>query len=241
MCQPYVTPPFLEISLSKCAYDYASHYTSITQRDVGVGQLQLETGVLSKSKLEEAGTVIAKWEIRKEEFVRPFEPDSERLYECFVIMPIGKEGTEERKLNDAIFLNIIKPSIENSGFNVTCSHAGLIGMTGSIPAQIIEKLYKSDIVVADLRGHNPNVMWELGVRHAFLKRSILICLDMEEIEKVFDVLVFRVIPFYIDGRSNQDFFKKICSCVQEIIANPTKSDNPVWDHRPVNIKPHLFF
>ncbi len=256
-------PPFLEISLPKCAYDYASHYMSKAQRDAEVKQAQLETGILlSKSKLkdtwkysikeliktiqrkegnEETGSAIAKWEIRKEEFVRPFEPDSERLYECFVIMPIGKEGTEERTLNDTIFFNIIKPSIENSGFNITCSHAGLIGMTGSIPAQIIEKLYKSDIVVADLRGHNPNVMWELGVRHAFLKRSILICSDMEEIEKVFDVSVFRVIPYYIDGSSNQDFFKKICSCVQEIIANPTKSDNPVWDHRPVKYKtPSIF-
>lgn len=234
-------PPFLEISLPKCAYDYASRYTSRAQRDVEVKQAQLETGVLSKLKLEEAGTATVKWEIKKEEFVRPFEPDSERLYECFVIMPIGKEGTEERKQNDVIFFNIIKPSIENSGFNITCSHAGLIGTTGSIPAQIIEKLYKSDIVVADLRSHNPNVMWELGVRHAFLKRSILICSDMEEIKKIFDVSVFRVIPYYTDGRSNQDFFKIICSCVQEIIVNPTKSDNPVWDHRPVKYKtPSIF-
>ena len=233
--------PFLEISLPECAYDYATHYTSGAQKNVKIEQAQVETGTLIKPESNEVNKAIDSWKIRKEEFVQPVEPDSKILYECFVIMPIGKEGSEERKLNDLIFSDIIKPSIENSGFNITCSHAGLIGETGSIPAQIIEKLYKSDIVVADLRSLNPNVIWELGVRHAFLKRSIMICSNIEELGRFFDLSVFRVIIYNINGRSNQGFFKKICSYVQAIIANPTKSDNPAWDHRPVKYKtPSIF-
>jgi len=237
--------PFLEISLPECVYEYASYYKSKVQKnnlpESAIERKEFESGRISTTEGKKAKEGLIKWKIKEEVFTPPFKPDLQKLYECFVIMPIGKENTEERRLNEEVYSKIIEPCIKNSGFNISCSHAGLIGTTGSIPRQIIEKLYQSDIVVADLRSLNPNVLWELGVRHAFLKRSIMICADIDEMKNFFDISIFRVFSYNINGESNQDFFKKICSCIQEIVANPTKPDNPVWDYRPVKYKtPSIF-
>jgi hypothetical protein len=90
--------------------------------------------------------------------------------------------------------------------------------------------------VADLRGLNPNVMWELGVRHAFLKRSIIIYSDENQINKTFDISIYRGAKYNIDGESNQDFFKLVSSFIQNIITDPRVADNPVWEWRPIQYK-----
>ena len=42
---------------------------------------------------------------------------------------------------------------------------------------IIQPIYESDIVIADLTGLNPNVMYELGLAHSFNKKTIVITKD----------------------------------------------------------------
>ena len=42
---------------------------------------------------------------------------------------------------------------------------------------VIEPIYKADVVIADLTGLNPNVMYELGIAHTFNKRTIVITKD----------------------------------------------------------------
>lgn len=43
-----------------------------------------------------------------------------------------------------------------------------------ISFQIINAIGKSDVIVADLAGHNPNVLYELGYAHAAEKPTILL-------------------------------------------------------------------
>ena len=47
----------------------------------------------------------------------------------------------------------------------------------NILADIIRPLHEADIVLADLTGLNPNVMYELGVAHSFNKKTIIITQD----------------------------------------------------------------
>lgn len=98
---------------------------------------------------------------------------------CFVIMPFSstKSCTEEQWLE--IFENMIKPAVEDSGFNYECFRANLA--IGNIISDILDNLNKADVVIADMTDKNPNVFYELGVRHALRNATILITQNMEHI------------------------------------------------------------
>ena len=57
------------------------------------------------------------------------------------------------------------------------SHAGDEDNQQNILADIIPPIYSADIVLADLTGLNPNVMYELGIAHSFNKKTIMITRD----------------------------------------------------------------
>lgn len=57
------------------------------------------------------------------------------------------------------------------------SHAGDEDNQQNILADIIPPIYSADIVIADLTGLNPNVMYELGIAHSFNKKTIMITRD----------------------------------------------------------------
>ena len=86
---------------------------------------------------------------------------------CFVIMPFGMVGTEDHTRNLKIYRQLIKPVVEECGYESI--RADELEHFGNITRDIIELLYESDLVVADLSGKNANVFYELGVRHALLR------------------------------------------------------------------------
>lgn len=83
---------------------------------------------------------------------------------CFVVMSIGKEGTDTRQWADAVFCHIIQESLEPLGY--ACQRAHEIPESGVIDEHIKRELRDADLVVADLTERNPNVFYEVGIRHA---------------------------------------------------------------------------
>src|ERR1700728_108691 len=86
---------------------------------------------------------------------------------CFVIMGFGKrtDYSTGRTLDlDQTYKNIIKPSVENSGYK--CIRADEIQDSGIIDKSMYALLIKADLVIADISTYNPNAIYELGVRHA---------------------------------------------------------------------------
>ncbi|MGF1620273.1 MAG: hypothetical protein ACFCUR_06640 [Rhodomicrobiaceae bacterium] len=83
---------------------------------------------------------------------------------CFVIAPIGEEGSDIRKRSDQILNHILRPVANEHNFDVT--RADEITEPGIITTQIIERIVHDPLVIADLTGRNPNVYYELAVRHA---------------------------------------------------------------------------
>ena len=67
---------------------------------------------------------------------------------CFIICPIGKENTENRKNSDLFFKYIIQPVVEK--FNYAPIRADHMNESGMITFQIIDRIVTSPLVIADL-------------------------------------------------------------------------------------------
>jgi hypothetical protein len=70
-----------------------------------------------------------------------------------------------------------------------------IAEPGRITEQIIEALIAADIVVADVTGSNPNVLFELGYADAM--RKPIVCLNQDVTASPFDIRDWRQVPYEI--------------------------------------------
>jgi hypothetical protein len=122
---------------------------------------------------------------------------------CFVTAPIGAEGSDTRIRSDKVLKYIIQSAIEPLGFSVV--RADKIAKAGSISNHIIEYIIESDIVVADLTEKNPNVFYELAIRHCIHKPVIQLISKNEVIP--FDVGTIRTIFYDINDIENVENVK----------------------------------
>jgi hypothetical protein len=108
---------------------------------------------------------------------------------CFVIAPIGEARSETRKRSDVVLKHIIAPAVEQCGYDAL--RADQIAEPGIITSQVIQHVIDAPLVVADLTERNPNVFYELAIRHAIRKPLIQIIRSDEQIP--FDVAGTRTI------------------------------------------------
>jgi len=144
---------------------------------------------------------------------------------CFFISPIGEEGSEERKRSDDVLEYIITPVADTKfGYNVI--RADKIGKPGMITSQVIEHVLESDLVVADLAYRNPNVFYELALRHAIRKPFIQIIEEGKAIP--FDVAGVRTIYLnHTDLGSAERARRKLVEQIEAIHADPENIESPV--------------
>jgi hypothetical protein len=92
---------------------------------------------------------------------------------CFVVMPYGVRPVEDVEVHfDEIFLNYIAPAAEAAGFAVVRSD--LDGASGVIMPRLFTSIFSAELVIADITYQNPNVYYELGVRHALCPQGTLL-------------------------------------------------------------------
>lgn len=109
--------------------------------------------------------------------------------ECFVISPIGEDGSDIRRRADQILKHVIRPAVEQKGYRAI--RADEIDKPGIITSQVIQRVVDDPLVIADLTGRNPNVFYELAIRHAIRKPLVQIIQKGEAIP--FDVASTRTI------------------------------------------------
>src|SRR5687768_12239560 len=90
---------------------------------------------------------------------------------CFVISPIGNEGSEIRKNANDLYDLIIEPALEVFGFNVIRCY--MLANAGSITDDLFKRIKNSELCIIDITGHNPNVFYECGRRHETAKPFII--------------------------------------------------------------------
>ena len=118
--------------------------------------------------------------------------------ECFFIAPIGKEGTSERNRSDGILEFIVARAAEELG--LTAIRGDQISEPGQITLQVIDHVLGARAAVADLTYLNPNVFYELAVRHTARLPTTLIA--EKGCDLPFDIAQMRTIFFdHTDLRS----------------------------------------
>lgn len=146
---------------------------------------------------------------------------------CFVISPIGKPGTERHTKFKEVLDYIIKAAVKASDYNLQVLRADDIDRAGSFINDILESLYGSYVVIADLTEQNPNVFYELGVRHALSPRTILIAQSLDDIPS--DLREYRTIVYNTSAKGAANFSERLKKYLVEMQKEPERADNPVLD------------
>ena len=123
---------------------------------------------------------------------------------CFVVSPIGETDSEIRSNADKLFKYIISPVCESCGFEPV--RVDQINDSDSITQTIIDKLLSSELVIADISGHNPNVFFEMGYRKCTDKPIIHLKKKGETIP--FDVNTVRTCEYDLTDLDNVEETKK---------------------------------
>jgi tetratricopeptide (TPR) repeat protein len=119
---------------------------------------------------------------------------------CFVLMPFGNKkdpGGGPDIGFDAIYDQAIRPAIEGAGMEPVRADEERTG--GIIHKPMYERLLLCDYAVADLTTANPNVYYELGIRHAARPATTLAIFARQQMLP-FDVNFLRALPYELgDG------------------------------------------
>lgn len=108
---------------------------------------------------------------------------------CFVISPIGAADSMERKHANLVLTALIEPALEELDLEVI--RADGISKPGLITGQVIDHIAKAALVIADLSFANPNVYYELALRHAVRKPVVQLIRTGDKLP--FDVGQYRTV------------------------------------------------
>jgi hypothetical protein len=142
---------------------------------------------------------------------------------CFVVTPIGADESAERRYADGITDGVLKPVLEE--FNLVPLVAHRIAKAGSINSQVINNLYTSKLVIANLTGLNPNVMYEVGIRYTMRKPMILICEKGTRLP--FDIIEERTIFYANDIAGSEELKDRLRGMLTDFDFDGLQ-DNPVY-------------
>lgn len=142
---------------------------------------------------------------------------------CFVICPIGKEGTATRDRSNKLLKHVLKPVFEGRGYRV--ARADQLSEPGMITNQIVKKIVDCEILVADLTEGNPNVFYELAIRHG-LKKPFIHMIDASEAIP-FDNAQVRTIQIDLTDLDSVDQAKKELTGQIEAIESGAVPESPI--------------
>jgi len=106
---------------------------------------------------------------------------------CFVLMPVSDCDGYPQGHWSRVYSHLIKPACEKAGFISLRSDE--VQRTNFIVIDILRRLFESSIALCDLSSRNPNVLYELGIRHSFnLPVTVIRKRDEYSTSKIFGML-----------------------------------------------------
>ena len=148
---------------------------------------------------------------------------------CFVIMPIGAVRSEAGEVRgedlDKIYSDLIREALLKARPDLEVTRADEIVALGDITADIFRRIAESDYVVADVTYPNPNVFYELGLRHATRSGTILLR-DRAGPRLPFNISVQRHIEYENTPPGLKKLAMDLGKMFDWIEENPGRADNP---------------
>jgi hypothetical protein len=147
---------------------------------------------------------------------------------CFVISPIGEEGSAIRAHADDVMQFIIKPALERCG--VSAVRSDQIAESGAISEQMFRAIVGADVCVVLLTGFNPNVFYELAIAQA-ASRPVVMLIEKGQILP-FDVKDLRCIQYEMTPVSTLVkgvFADRVQEMIEEIKRQGWKAPN-LFEH-----------
>jgi hypothetical protein len=141
---------------------------------------------------------------------------------CFVIIQIGKDGSDARRKSDRVLKYIIAKALEEK---YQVQRADDIKQPGTVTVQIIEQLLEAPLVVADLSDFNANVYYELAIRHAVKKPVIHLITKGQEAP--FDVSQMRYVSYDITAPESVEEAQQELRANVEAIEKGEQSLTPI--------------
>jgi O-acetyl-ADP-ribose deacetylase (regulator of RNase III) len=127
---------------------------------------------------------------------------------CFVIMPFGKkkdiDGYEVDF--DRVYHELIYKAVKELG--VDCERCDEIIGTGSIHKKMFRGIFDADVSVVDITSLNPNVFYELGVRHALHKYVTLVIRKNSSLRIPFNINGLTILGYDIDSDDQLESSRK---------------------------------
>jgi hypothetical protein len=146
---------------------------------------------------------------------------------CFVIRGFGeKKDAKGQPINfDNVHQELIMPALR------ACKLSGdttveVVG-AGQIQQDMFQLILQADVVVCDVTVHNPNVFYELGVRHALRKKHTVLIRGKPSADATpFDISGVRYITYQIDdpGSARQE----LIDAINASLARDRETDSPVF-------------
>jgi hypothetical protein len=133
---------------------------------------------------------------------------------CFVMMPFAAPL-------GGYYASVYEPAIKKAGLTPIRADTDIFA-TGKIIDQIWAGLNRAKVLVAELTGRNPNVLYELGLAHALHKPVVLI--SSNEADVPFDVRHVRVIYYELtDPFWGEKLIAKVAENIVSAIKNPQEA------------------
>ena len=197
--------------------DRVSEFISVFLEDLESAQLLEEVGggkrrVLDITHMPSDGGVVAPSDDHLKKVSKGVAVDATDT--CFVMMPFANPI-------GGYYETIYEPAIKKAGLTPIRADTDIFG-TGKIIDQIWSGLNRAKVLVAELTGRNPNVLYELGLAHALHKPVVLV--SSNEADVPFDVRHVRVIYYELtDPFWGEKLIAKVAENIVSAIKNPQEA------------------
>jgi len=157
-------------------------------------------------------------------------PNSNKI--CYVAF-------SESRIYSSFYRQVVRDLISEKGY-ISLSPADsdfeLFDMSRTIFDHVVLAIKKSDLVIADISDGNPNVIYELGLAHAWGKPTIILCHERTYIP--FDLSSLYPFIFYKDRREDAEFLRRSLSSRIDLLEKRKETIDPTTQ-RYINPKQTL--